>query len=460
MNKKTVYVFIFLLVVLTAGYGYFNFIDTDPKETPDQQAEEQPREDRLPKTELEGVEENIHGFDIEDDVEITEELSREETDVLALKPPVTREMLEDIDPDQENTVLKEYDSQLPENINGELQYFAYNLSYNYFLITEEDGAEIREGPNPANPLIGQVENLSKVSLLQRVEGEEVAGSNIWYRVAAEDGEEINEGYLHSTAGKPRSFRFERMKEVINVLREEVAAGDLHFISNYKNQNGTPPQEGDAAVDEHDYRVYHSAPAYEEPSTEANYRYAPDGKLVRILNETDDFYHVNIPTFGDNFYIPKQYIDPDVRFNNLNHVLVVDNDQQNQAAFEVVEDGLNLVSYTLSTTGMAGEFSFRTSPGLYKAQEKRDRFQYLKKGEDEIAGYAPYALRFSGGAYVHGIPVSYEEENGERIDPGLTEYIHTIGTFPRSSMCVRNFTSHAEFIYNWMDNQSGAVLVID
>lgn len=93
-------------------------------------------------------------------------------------------------------------------------------------------------------------------------------------------------------------------------------------------------------------------------------------------------------------------------------------------------------------------------------EKKERFQYLKKDSQNIAGYAPFATRFSGGAYLHGIPVAYEEKNGEKIDPGYKEYLQTIGTFPRSSMCVRNFTSHAQFIYNWMDINNGAVIVIE
>lgn len=458
MNRKITYIFILLLVVAVSGYAYF--INMSPDEVPKQQTEDQTQEDRLTKTELENVEENINAFNIENDFRITQNLSQEKNEVLALNSQKTTQLLKKIGPKRKNTVLHHYDSGLPKNINKALQYFLYNISYNYFLITKEEGAKIKENPDPATTTVVRVENLDKVSLLQRVDGEEVAGSNIWYRVAIKKDNQIYEGYLHSTTGLTRKFRFAKMQNAVNDLRQEVAEGALHYINNYKNQNGAPPQKGDTAVDEHGYRVYHSAPAYEEASTDANYRYAPDGMLVRILNETDNFYYVNIPTFNGNFYIPKQYIDPNAKLNQLNHVLVVDNDQQNQAAFELVEGGLNLVSYTLATTGKPGNFSFKTSPGIYKALEKKERFEYLKKDSKKIAGYAPFATRFSGGAYLHGVPVAYEEQNGEKIDPGLIEYIHTIGTFPRSSMCVRNFTSHAEFIYNWMDVQNGAVIVID
>ncbi len=448
MNKKIAYILISILVVAVAGYAYY--INTVP---------DGDNKDRLPKTEMEGVEENINAYDIEDDFSITEKLQREDK-FLALNPQEIAKLLQVIGPKRKNTVLHQYEPSLPGTINKTLKYFNYNMSYNYYLVTAEDGAGIRENPDPATTAVARVENLDKVSLLQRVDGEGVAGSNIWYRVAVENNNNINEGYLHSTNGTPRVFRFKRMEEAINKLKQELAAGPLQYISNYKNKNGAPPQKGDAAVDEHGYRVYHSAPAYEEASTGANYRYAPDGMLVRILGEQNDFYHVYIPTFNKNYYIPKKYIDSGLSLSQLRHVVVVDREQQNQAAFELVDGVLNLVSYTLATTGKAGDFSFETSPGSYKVLEKRERFEYLKKGSDDIAGYAPFATRFSGGAYIHGVPVAYKEQNGEKVDPGLEEYIHTIGTFPRSSMCVRNFTSHAQFIYNWINTEQGAVIVID
>ncbi|MFW5991698.1 MAG: L,D-transpeptidase [Halanaerobiaceae bacterium] len=453
MNKKYFYIFMFLLVIAVAGSAYFMNISPDG-------IREEGRKDRLSKTELSGVEENINAYDIEDDFKITQNLQREEKDLLTLRPREITQMLQVIGPKRKNTVLHQYDSRLPETINNQLQYLYYNISYDYFLVMAENGADVNENPDPATAAVARVENMDKVSLLQRVDGENIAGSNIWYRVAVEKENQISEGYLHSSTGTPRKFRFGKMEESINNLKQEIAAGNLHYVINYKNQNGAPPQEGDTAVDEHGYRVYHSAPAYVEPRVDSNYRYVPDGMLVRILGEKNNFYYVNILTFDENYYIPQKYINTDTGLNQLKHVLVVDRDQQNQAVFELAEDGLDLISYTLATTGKLGNFSFETSLGSYKALEKKERFEYLKKGSEDIAGYAPFATRFSGGAYVHGVPVSYKEQNGEKIDPGREEYIQTIGTFPRSSMCVRNFTSHAEFIYNWMDVQNGAVIVIE
>jgi hypothetical protein len=459
--KRAISIFIIISIVIMLN-GCRAVPRTEPP-NPGQQrpVPKQGRVDKLAKTDESYIEENINGFGIEEDLRITEITDREgENRVAGLNQEEKMRLLENIEPKKLNTVLEEYASTLPDAITAALQYHKYNISYDYLLITNEEGATIRENPSPNAEVTAEIEYLDKISLLQRVEGESFGGSNIWFRVACGIRGEVNEGYVHSNSAKPRVFRFERMVEVARDLQELLRQGELHFVSNYKNQNGTPPQRGAAAVDEFGYRVYHSAPAYKQADTNSSYRYVPDGMLVRKIGESGDFYHINIPTFGGNFYIPKQFIEQNRTLSSLNHVIVIDRTQQNQGAFEVVGNNLNMVSYSLSTTGLPGEFSFETTLGIFKAIEKRERFEYLKSGTKDIAGYAPFAIRFTGGAYIHGVPVAYEEENGERVDPGLIEYLHTIGTFPRSNMCVRNFTSHAQFLYNWMDIQNGAVIVME
>lgn len=461
MNKK---ITVLLAVAAVIGLSSFVFWRSSPpplQKHQERPSETLPKEDKLPKSTRESVEENINGYSLEEDLKITEGTRGEEKNRnLSLNQQQQIRLLENISPNKINAVLHEYNTTLPEGINNTIQYFEYNFPYDYFLVTAENSVEIRKDPAPDAAVVCQVNSLDKISLLQRVEGIEFQGSNIWYRVACNQENQTEEGYLHSSAGVPRAFRFEKMQNAVNKLRQQLAQGELHFIRNYKNQNGAPPEKGDTAVDEHGYRFYHSAPAYDQANTGSNFRYIPDGMLVRLLNEAGDFYHVNVPTFGGNYYVPKQYIDPAVTLNQLNHVVVVDRNQQNQASFTIGQNSLNLVSYTLSTTGVPGNYSFETTLGNYKAIEKKERFEYLQKGSAEIGGYAPFAIRFTGGAYIHGVPVAYKEQNGERVDPGPTEYLQTIGTFPRSNMCVRNFTSHAKFLYNWMDNQNGAVIVIE
>lgn len=58
------------------------------------------------------------------------------------------------------------------------------------------------------------------------------------------------------------------------------------------------------------------------------------------------------------------------------------------------------------------------------QEKKEKMFYTKDGSSEIAGFAPYASRFTNGAYVHGIPTQYPNKS-------IIESSPTLGTTPRS-----------------------------
>jgi len=455
--KKITILLLLVAIVGVSSYVYLRGVPS-PQSSP---IPTLPKEDRLTKSDQKDVEENINGIDIEEDLNITKETQKaEEKKNLSLSQQQQAQMLEKISSNQKNAVPQEYNTTLPKTITNKVQYFDYKISYDYFLITAANGAELRKDPTSGASVVCKVNNLDKISLLQRVEGEVVQGSNIWYRVACSHDNKTDVGYLHSTTGTPRVFRFDKMQAAVNTLKQQLTQGKLHFIRNYKNAYGTPPKKGDTSVDQYGYRFYHSAPAYVRADTGSDFRYIPDGMLVRTLDEVNGFIHVNVPSFGGDFYIPKQYIDQAVTLNDLKYVVVVDRNQQNQAAFEVSNNGLNLISYTLCTTGLSGESSFETSLGNFKAIEKKDRFEYLQKNTSDVAGYAPFAIRFSGGAYIHGVPVDYKEQNGQKVDPGTTEYLQTIGTFPRSHMCVRNFTSHAKFIYNWLDIQRGAVIVFE
>ena len=93
-------------------------------------------------------------------------------------------------------------------------------------------------------------------------------------------------------------------------------------------------------------------------------------------------------------------------------------------------------------------------------EKRSSFLYYRDGTKIISGYAPYAIRFTGGMYLHGIPVNFKYIEGKRVNPGLRETSSTIGTIPLSHGCVRNNTSHAKFLYDWLDMGESVIIIID
>ena len=66
---------------------------------------------------------------------------------------------------------------------------------------------------------------------------------------------------------------------------------------------------------------------------------------------------------------------------------------------------------------------------------------------EKQGYARYAIRFSGGGYLHGTPINYEEDANREFFMRQKE--KTLGTFTGTRTCVRTTEPHAKYLFEWM-----------
>ena len=469
MRRKVFTIIIAIFLLVTVSCSYRRSIPPNNSPVPKQDEKQakvktpqQKQPDKLAKSNKNSIEENINGIEINSDKKLTD--TAESQGATQISVGVNQDEAVKINGTADNisssNVLQQFQTKLPSEIQYGVQYNRYDLSYDYFLITNEKEVTIYKTPDPNDTIVCKAYSGEKLALHQKVSGKALGNSDVWYKVSCKMNGAINIGYIHSANGLVRTFSFDKMLAGLQALQKEISKGKLHFISNYKNVNGAPPSKNGAAVDQYGMRIYQSAPGYVQADTNSDFRYIPDGMLVRILDETDAFYRVHAITFDKELFVPKKYIDPNVTLNQLSNVVIVDRNQQNQASFKISSSSIVLTSYTLATTGLKGNTSFETPLGYYKTIEKKERFQYLKDGTSEIAGYAPFAIRFSGGAYIHGVPVTYEDKNGEKIDPGIKEYLQTIGTFPRSHMCVRNFSSHAEFLYNWINIDNGAIIVIE
>ena len=67
------------------------------------------------------------------------------------------------------------------------------------------------------------------------------------------------------------------------------------------------------------------------------------------------------------------------------------------------------------------------------------------GED--LGEARYAIRFSGGGYLHGTPIEHTENANREFFLHLKET--GLGTFKGTRKCIRNTESHAKFLFEWV-----------
>ncbi len=409
------------------------------------------------------VEEDINAESISQDCSLTEQAEEFDiTEYCVLIDGIDRKVLPEKDAGGKSyEILEAYNTRIPHGIDVNLIYDRYNVAFDY-AVALTDNINIRSIPNVSAAVIGKAHSLEKLNLIAKIKGQflDSYGSDIWLQIAWNDIDTVKTGYVFGTLVDTRSINFTAMIEHIDKLKKEIESNMTAYIANYKDRNGKPPLYEGKKEDGFGTSGYQSAPAYESASSDSSFRYVPDGMLVSILGETESFYRVRIPAYNDEYYVPKVYVSARKSIEELKQVVVIDQGNQNEAVFQYFDGKWQIVSYTYATTGGDSKYRQPTEKGYFMAIQKRESFEYTNGNSGVVAGYAPYAVRFSRGAYINGIPVEYEEKEGQKKDPGMIEYLFTLGTFPRSHRCVRNYTSHAKFLYEWLVIGESAVVVMD
>lgn len=263
----------------------------------------------------------------------------------------------------------------------------------------------------------------------------------------------------------RKFQWDKIEEklifVDSIQRKKNQYG---ILQNYKNKNGQPPlakgYKKDAynrIADKYGTERTQAIPLYLKKDTITPERYANDGIWVKVLNDTDTLSNwVSIETLSKKamWLVPRNYLKKLNDTIQFKHVIIIDVKNQNITTLEKIKTKWFVRSMNPATTGKHNPPHKQETPlGMFVLQDKRNKMFYLVDGTQDIAGFAPYASRFSMGGYIHGIPL---------VNPNteLVEYSWSLGTTPRSHMCVRNATSHAKFIYDWAPSQKTLIFVID
>jgi len=250
----------------------------------------------------------------------------------------------------------------------------------------------------------------------------------------------------------REFQWDKIRErlvFLDAIQEEPATWAV--LQNYKNMHGasklvkkTHKNEYNEICDSLGVRRYQSIPLYAAEDSITPIIYGIDGSLVKVTGENGGFIKIATVHTKENWDVPKKYIkllNDSVVFRRA---IFVDRTNQNITTLANVNSQWLVRSMTKATTGVhRPPFDYVTPLGIFVIQEKKSKMVYNKDGINEMAGFAPYASRFSGGAHIHGVPL--ETEN---INATLIETSPTLGTTPRSHECVRTVTSHAKFIYDW------------
>ncbi|MDD2484870.1 MAG: L,D-transpeptidase [Eubacteriales bacterium] len=356
-------------------------------------------------------------------------------------------------------VLREKNQQAP-SFPLSLKYTKYPIGYSYLLF-EKGGISVFSERSEDALSYGTPERYQKLDYEETLivkTGENSVEE--WYRAVWEKDGELKRVYVKAALVTKRDFRFSEMEEVVNKAQRYFEDGELTYVENYREKNGKAPLYRGESQDKEGNKRAESIAAYPNLSNLSEFTYLPDGTLVRYLSEKGEYIHVEVVESEESFYVPNRYIPITKAVEALNRIIVIDRDNQNEAVYEKIDEKWTLVSYTLATTGKVGAYSAPTPMGFYYMMQKRSSFLYYKDGTKIFQGYAPYAIRFTGGAYIHGIPVDYAyTASGETIVPAKREYSQKIGTIPLSHKCVRNYTSHAKFLYDWALPGETIIIVI-
>ena len=261
----------------------------------------------------------------------------------------------------------------------------------------------------------------------------------------------------------RSFKWDIVRKCLAFIENmQDIRPQWGVFRNYKNLQGEAPlvepfrrNEYRLATDTFGIERYQSVPLFMPSDTLRPSRYGRDGAIAQLTGEQGGFYAVRPVTIEGEWWVPRRYLKVLPDSVVMRHVVVVDRVDQNIATLEWAGRGeWKIRSMNPATTGRyAPPYARETPLGMYLLQEKKVRMVFLKDGSTATGGFAPYASRFTNGAYIHGVPTNAPATQ-------VQEYSWTLGTVPRSHMCVRNASSHAKFVFDWAPVEASLVVVIE
>ena len=262
----------------------------------------------------------------------------------------------------------------------------------------------------------------------------------------------------------RSVKWDVMRKCLAFIENMQRGDELRWavFQNYKNLNTEAPlvrsyvrNVYNRISDTLGVERYQSVPLYLPEDTLTPVRYGRDGSLAQLEREEGSFYRLRPVTTEGEWLVPKRYLKLLSDSTVFHHVIFVDRLDQNIATLERVSEGeWKIRSINPATTGLHNPpYGMETPLGMFLIQQKKEKMVFLKDGSSAVGGYAPYASRFTNGAYIHGVPVNVPRT-------AMIEYSWSLGTTPRSHMCVRNATSHAKFVFDWAPLYRSLVVVIE
>ncbi len=262
---------------------------------------------------------------------------------------------------------------------------------------------------------------------------------------------------------------ETKKEIIKEKKEKeksITEG-IKVLSKYIPLDNSESEK----VDSKGNYANQSVTVYTSEARKKHYN-LPDGSLLKVIGETAKYYIITSPYYEEKLYYPK-YLRRFIKNTNIEDkikkFIYVSERDQNQITFELDEDNNYIVKLISDvTTGRKSKYGFKTPNGYFLVSIVRPFMKYVdnepkkkldeegneiidKDKKPEIIGEAKIAIRFTGGAYLHGLP--YKLEPKKTIERRKKSVKALLGTYPRSLKCIRNFDEVVEYQSNWIKYKS-------
>ncbi len=341
----------------------------------------------------------------------------------------------------EIVIKASYKNAPPESIPFIQKFKGDTADYLYYGIIMAEKANLRSEPISSSSLVAELKFYERVELLEEVE----YNDSEWYKVVTSEGKV---GYLYKPYLTKRIFRFEKALERIENVEKFIADAkengeQLALISAY-----TPDSENKNLSKTRDkygkYKIQSAEGQYDGETL-----YIPDRSISKIIKNEVKIDQIKIESMAEPYVnmdgksIAKA---PRLEEKPIKKAIIIDIENQNLILYEKIEGNWTIVSYGYSKTGYESELGFETPRGSFIMDIAKEKMLYTGIG-GKIQGSANNAMRFSGGGYLHGTPISLAEVNDINYYAKFREGF--LGTFNGTRKCVRTTREHARFVYAWV-----------
>ena len=352
--------------------------------------------------------------------------------------------------DSSYSYIKQYFGKRPENLTFNFKYDKHSPKDMDEFVFIKTNTSIRKEPNSNSKTIKSATYSQKYKTTGIVKTNAENKSDEWYEVFFDN----QLGYIPKSAVEKREFDWNDMilkvDKTNKFIKEAVSANKkIYVLDDYVPLGG-----GEAGKrDKFGNRANQSEFGYIDKSFK-DYINIPDRTIMVVEEENEKYVKVKIDAYDNGVYYlkpsTKKYLKNAGITGEITRFIYVDRASQNEMVIEKDGSNWNVVTSSFVTTGKDAGNSFATPYGTFLIAYSKPVMSYTGSGGG-VVGDAKYAVRFSGGGYMHGIPSVFEPKNTREQRKAATA--KKIGTYPESHKCIRHYDDQIKFIYDWLGNSS-------